>query len=188
MQTWFVIIVPKFLNYVTISKDLFAIFMLQSCLALCSREMNVLSFLSISFWINHSTVNYKFPCFYLQYSSIYPLKWHRNNNHNHHERHQLYVPFHNHIVISMFMILLYYFKANTSTDFGLVALLIHYVKRPVKSIRVWFPRILWKQNHKFIRLPSLPCEKNRQRFCVKQNYLPLETYEHPPPPLRNAGN
>jgi hypothetical protein len=45
-------------------------------------------------------------------------------------------------VISMFMILFYFFKANTSTDFGLVTLLIHYVKRPVKSNRVWFPRIL----------------------------------------------
>jgi len=44
--------------------------------------------------------------------------------------------FHIHIVISMFMILFSYFKANTPIDFGLVTLLIHYVKRPVKSNRV----------------------------------------------------
>jgi hypothetical protein len=61
----FVNIVPRCLNYVTNSKDLFAIFMLQSCLALCSREMNVLSFLSICFWINRTTGNYKNPVFCL---------------------------------------------------------------------------------------------------------------------------
>ena len=134
------------------------IFLPSLCRSLVSHYVHEKrTFLVFSAFTSGSTTvlaTKKIPCFYLQYSSIYPLTWHRNNNRIHHDHHQLHMSFHIHIVISMFMILFSYFKANTPIDFGLVTLLIHYVKRPVKSNRVWFPKVLWKQILKFIPLPS----------------------------------